>query len=217
MSVFGGDSWAREAQQRKRRVDDVVLENLDGSSYKKLSSGKYLCLLCPHNPVLDSPLMLSVHCKGSRHIAAESRLKERELAREAELDKRSSLANTHVPSADSTSINKRVRLAVNKPLIQQTRLAASEVLYGKTSEQNSGSRSTVTELGDKLVTNMTSPLVQAYDMSLIQPPPVDFRARREQELKFIQAGWKRDGHGRWYKDENVEFDSDEEDPNVCLC
>lgn len=60
MSVFGGDSWAREAQQRKRRVDDLALEQLNGSSYKKLSGGKYACLVCPHSPILDSPLMLSV-------------------------------------------------------------------------------------------------------------------------------------------------------------
>lgn len=61
MSVFGGDSWAREAQHRKRRVEDLALEaHDDTSSYKKLPSGKYVCLLCPHSPILDSPLMLSV-------------------------------------------------------------------------------------------------------------------------------------------------------------
>ncbi|KAJ6716659.1 SODIUM CHANNEL MODIFIER 1, partial [Salix koriyanagi] len=59
MSVFGGDSWAREAQFRKRRVDDLVIDGLDGSSYRKLSSGKYACLVCPHNPVLESLLVLS--------------------------------------------------------------------------------------------------------------------------------------------------------------
>jgi len=63
MSVFGGDSWAREAQYRKRRVDDLVTDGLDGSSHKKLSSGKYACLVCPHNPVLESPLALSVRTR----------------------------------------------------------------------------------------------------------------------------------------------------------
>lgn len=60
MSVFGGDSWAREAQYRKRRVDDLLLEDLEASAYKKLSNGKFTCLVCPHNPVLDTPLVLSV-------------------------------------------------------------------------------------------------------------------------------------------------------------
>lgn len=60
MSVFGGDSWAREAQHRKRRVDDLAIEGLEGSSYKRLSNGKFACLVCPNCPVLDSPVMLSV-------------------------------------------------------------------------------------------------------------------------------------------------------------
>ncbi|KAL3729282.1 hypothetical protein ACJRO7_026391 [Eucalyptus globulus] len=64
MSVFGGDSWAREAQHRKRRVDDLAVEGLDASSYKKLSSGKFACLVCPGAPVLDSALMLSVRLQS---------------------------------------------------------------------------------------------------------------------------------------------------------
>uniref|UniRef100_A0A0A9GDU6 Sodium channel modifier 1 zinc-finger domain-containing protein n=1 Tax=Arundo donax TaxID=35708 RepID=A0A0A9GDU6_ARUDO len=38
-------------------------------SFKRLSNGK---LVCPHRPVLDCPLMLSMHNKGARHVAAES-------------------------------------------------------------------------------------------------------------------------------------------------
>lgn len=61
MSVFGGDSWGREANYRKRRIDDLLINNgYESSCYKKLSSGKYACLVCPHNPILDTPLMLSV-------------------------------------------------------------------------------------------------------------------------------------------------------------
>lgn len=39
MNMFGGDSWAREAQHRKRRVDDLLLDGIITSSYKKLSNG----------------------------------------------------------------------------------------------------------------------------------------------------------------------------------
>ncbi|RWV87146.1 hypothetical protein GW17_00050896, partial [Ensete ventricosum] len=69
MSTYGGDNWAREAHHRKRRVDDLMLTSSSPSrdasspSFKKLSNGKYACLVCPHNPILDTPLMLSVsHC-----------------------------------------------------------------------------------------------------------------------------------------------------------
>ncbi|CAD6265161.1 unnamed protein product [Miscanthus lutarioriparius] len=66
MSVFGGDSWARDAQQRKRRLDDLLLPTTASSSpstpdsFRKLPNGKLACLICPHRPVLDTPLMLSV-------------------------------------------------------------------------------------------------------------------------------------------------------------
>lgn len=60
MSVYGGDSWGREAQYRKRRVDDLLIEGINASAYKKLPNGKFSCLVCPQKPVLDTPLMLSV-------------------------------------------------------------------------------------------------------------------------------------------------------------
>jgi sodium channel modifier 1 len=66
MSVYGGDSWGRDEQQRKRRVDDLMLPVSGSSSpstpdsFKRLPNGKLACLVCPHRPVLDSSLMLSV-------------------------------------------------------------------------------------------------------------------------------------------------------------
>uniref|UniRef100_A0A251VE71 Sodium channel modifier 1 n=1 Tax=Helianthus annuus TaxID=4232 RepID=A0A251VE71_HELAN len=122
-------------------VDDLLLDAAgdQSSSYRKLSSGKYACLLCPHTPVFDTPVILSMHMKSRRHLAAESRLKQNEEERQNEMNKRIAL------SLESTSTSK-------------------------------------TEC-------------------------------RERELKFIEAGWKRDCHGGWFRDENVEFDSDEEDPN----
>jgi len=66
MSVFGGDNWARDAQQRKRRLDDLMLPAPASSSpstpesFRRLPNGKLACLVFPNRPVLDSPLMLSV-------------------------------------------------------------------------------------------------------------------------------------------------------------
>ena len=57
MSVFGGDSWGREAQHGKRRLDDLLLEELvDGSSYKKLSMANTPALFAP---TLPSSILLS--------------------------------------------------------------------------------------------------------------------------------------------------------------
>ncbi|XP_078156645.1 uncharacterized protein LOC144552554 [Carex rostrata] len=193
MSVFGGDSWGREAQHRKRKVDELLLSSStvasssSSFSFKKLSSGKFVCLVCPHNPVLDSPLMLSVHNKGSRHVAAQTKLKENELWRQQELNKRIALSSESKIQPENTGSNNEV-----KPLVEQTRTAILEL-------QSS-----------KFILNLKDATSNDSNSSMSS------HERREVELKFIAAGWKRDCHGKWYRDENVEFDSDEEDPNVCL-
>ncbi|KAB2091647.1 hypothetical protein ES319_A03G206300v1 [Gossypium barbadense] len=79
-----GISWGREAQYRKRRIDEVVLEGIEiddghGSSYKKLASGKYACLVCPQNPIFDTPLMLSMLAKDHVIWLQSRRRKKRNL------------------------------------------------------------------------------------------------------------------------------------------
>ena len=32
---------------------------------------------------------------------------------------------------------------------------------------------------------------------------VDIKKRQEQELRFTASGWKRDCHGKWYRDDDV--------------
>ncbi|KAJ6896482.1 sodium channel modifier 1 [Populus alba x Populus x berolinensis] len=213
MSVFGGDSWAREAQYRKRRVDDLVIDGLDGSSHKKLSSGKYACLVCPHNPVLESPLALSYHiiscagsyqlapnlflmlllshayCKGSRHIAAESKLKEKELMRQSEINKRLALSESDVRPANPSALNKNTTL-VSKPLIEKTKKAATEILGKGTAQLSSKNQNCDLKLSvgyvnimnvvTKICENSSYPEVIASEKMLVQQH-LDFRERRERE------------------------------------
>ncbi|KAF6160693.1 hypothetical protein GIB67_019633 [Kingdonia uniflora] len=246
MSVFGGDSWGREAQHRKRRIQDVIvhhLNNNDGdgessNSYKKLCNGKYACLICPDNPVLDSLLILSMHNQGARHIAAESR-------RQEEINRRIALSDGSFPLVKSQSVSKQNSELKDKPLIEQTRKVTTEILGNKMSERSvvnvgfdkgknasffsrSLSSSSSKKQRTELLVNVESetcgisgkknaqPTEEAGKMLSEQQLQLELLNRRERELKFTAAGWKRDGHGGWFKDENVEFDSDEEDPNVCL-
>ncbi|KAL3326253.1 hypothetical protein AABB24_037112 [Solanum stoloniferum] len=220
MSVFGGDSWAREVQCRKRRVDELMVDNIDSSAYKKRSSGKFVCIVCSHRPVLGTPLMLSVHVKGSGHRAAESRLRERELGRQDEINKRIVLLECDTATSKTLTSSQLCRSA-SKPLIECTRKAASDVLHQNLAQSTASQGNeikcpkadTTSVLANQrnsqcvqigVTTNQTI-MSQAYNQE-----------RRGRELKFTSAGWKRDGYGKWFKDENVEFDSDEEDPNLCL-
>ncbi|KAJ6843461.1 sodium channel modifier 1-like [Iris pallida] len=249
MSVFGGDSWAREAQQRKRRVDELVLSTpSSSSSFKKLSNGSYACLICSQSPILSGPLSISLHSKGSRHIAAESRMKERELSRQAELNKRIALSSDSAAvfsTVTSTEQQKDAKL-FDKPLIKQTRKAIHEAHSSRLLDQNarpgtssSSALNTPEPSHCSLITSSSLfHKLQPTDSTRLDKPsksseerrmevtegagkiPIEWneelRKRREKELKFTAAGWKRDGYGKWYKDENVEFDSDEEDPNRLL-
>ncbi|EYU37709.1 hypothetical protein ABFS82_02G030900 [Erythranthe guttata] len=204
MSVFGGDSWGREAQHRKRRVDDLLIENVEASLYKKLPSGKFACLVCPNNPVLDTATTLSTHVNGARHRSAELKHRERKLAREEEVNRRLAFSDSvSINSASSASI--KPRKTSNKPLIERTRKATSEVFSGEFIRK---------EVKSETVNPIK--IEEKHDTVVVEVQPLDYRERNERELKFTEAGWKRDGHGRWFKDENVEFDSDEEDPNIVL-
>lgn len=236
MSVYGGDSWGREANYRKRRVDDLLVEHIHNksnitiasSSYKKLPSGKFACLVCPHTPILDTPLMLSMHMKGSRHCAAESRLKERELSRQAEINKRIALSGSST-SVDSNDVPTQQYGLTSRPITQRTMKAVSAAIGNNPAQQLTVPKiDTVKYTGNPILKGLSSqydnPIVQVevdkqFPQNLdykekVSQQQLDYKERKEKELKFTAAGWKRDGFGGWYKDESVEFDSDEEDPNL---
>ncbi|RLN03998.1 sodium channel modifier 1-like [Panicum miliaceum] len=250
MSVFGGDSWARDAEQRKRRLDDLILPAPASSSlstpesFRRLPNGKLACLVCPHRPVLDSPLMLSMHNKGARHIAAESRLREKELSKKHEINKRLALSSdaSHSNSANPHFSSKLTNMK-EKPLIEQTRRAILEAQSSRFHDFNGKKVShdlkwtTNTSSSDPHVAPSDVPMekltgntgsIQCNSSKgesfagnqiqgkLLSDWQTEAQKCQEQELRFTAMGWKRDGHGRWYRDENVEFDSDEDDPNICL-
>lgn len=100
--------------------------------------------------------------------------------------------------------------SASKPLIERARKAASDVLHKKLA-QNIASQ--VDEI-KCIEGDTTSVLANQRNSQCVQRGVTTNQAimslaynqeRRERELKFISAGWKRDGHGRWFKDENVSF------------
>ncbi|GJZ94957.1 sodium channel modifier 1-like protein [Tanacetum coccineum] len=158
-----------------------------------------------------------MHMKAKRHLAAEMRLKQREEERQNEMNKRIAL------SLDSTSTKQTTNLA-SKPLTEKTRKATFELLHhtypAQTAANDSPSRRPISE---SAAYESASVQIEASGNAVVQLP-LDYRERRERELMFTSAGWKRDCNGGWFRDENVnllvgniakqvEFDSDEEDPN----
>ncbi|KAI3972559.1 hypothetical protein MKX01_019217 [Papaver californicum] len=228
MSVFGGDSWGREAQYRKRRVDDLLVDNLsDSSHFKKLPSGKYACLVCPNKPIFDTSLILTMHNKGSRHLAAVSRLKEKELNQHEEISKRIALSDDSTGKMYSSSSNQKKEFTRMNPLIEWTRKVTSEALKTQKSEQNSRSKQQYEAKSSKMYTPFSSISasvsrqktwesleVQSGTASnternnsgeeneevckMLAEHQLELAKCREKELNFTAAGWKRDCHGKWF-------------------
>ncbi|KAL0365438.1 UNVERIFIED_CONTAM: Sodium channel modifier 1, partial [Sesamum angustifolium] len=158
------------------------------------------------------------HVNGSLHRTAELRRKDRELAMQEEVNKRLALSDCVNTNAKANASVKQ-RKSTSRPLIERARKAASEVFPGGVDqpEIKSAIGNLVASCGGDSGSNGSSIEIEGMHKGLVREmQPIDYRERQERELKFTAAGWKRDSHGRWFKDENVEFDSDEEDPNIVL-
>lgn len=117
-----------------------------------------------------------MHNKGSQHVAAQTKLKEKELWRQQELNKRIALSSESKNPSKNSSLNNQV-----KPSVEQTRTAILEL---QSSKFTSNAKDTASNDSNS---------------------SISIHERRKRELKFIAAGWKRDCHGKWYRDENVSF------------
>lgn len=125
------------------------------------------------------------------------------------MNKRIALSE-HV-TATCSNVNSRSNKCrpASKPLIDNTRKAVSEMHKAENFQRDAvcqlrevqGGRSetislSISESGHCVPTDVAPEhkgvVYVAYD-----------RERHERELKFTAAGWKRDCHGKWYKDENV--------------
>ena len=132
---------------------------------------------------------MQMHRKGSRHRAAESRLKDRELRRQDVINKRIALSDGSIDSDDSSSSAKQFRLA-RKPLIEQTKKAASEILCNKIPKQNvkiqihsSKENSDDSTNGPSNCNDSSSFPTMEAGKRVVAQPQLDIQAIRERELR----------------------------------
>ena len=157
-------------------------------------------------------LIFQMHSKGQRHHAALSWLKAKELHKQVEINKRVALSDQPTTSALPSNRNQRSRLA-SKPLIEQTRKATSEILHpanaAQSIHQSHGLKCSMKTVSVHHAAGLNCEVNSHHSAqtNLLPSPQIDFRERQEIELKFTSAGWKRDCHGKWYRDENVSFNS----------
>ncbi|XP_059232095.1 sodium channel modifier 1 isoform X2 [Mustela nigripes] len=192
-----------------------------------LRDGRFACAICPHRPVLDTLAMLTAHRAGKKHLSSLQLFYGKKQPGKG--------------MEQSPRQQNELRLSETKveaPLLTQTRLTTQSALH-RAPDYNSCCRRKyrpetprpsvshsplpppeVEPKGGKITRDWptgqspgTGP--QAKESATVaSPAPMSPTRRRalDHYLTLRSSGWIPDGQGRWVKDENVEFDSDEEEP-----
>ncbi|XP_051012838.1 sodium channel modifier 1 [Acomys russatus] len=217
-----GDDWSQLNVLKKRRVGDLLASYIPEDEALMLRDGRFACAICPHRPVLDTLAMLTAHRAGKKHLASlklfygkkqsgkgaeqnpkpqtepktESRA-EAPLLTQTRLITQSAL---HRAPHYNSCCRKKNRPEAPAPSVPASPLPAAEVGL----QSSATSREPKPRAGSR-AKESAAPLASA-------PLSPTKRRALNHYLTLRSSGWVPDGRGRWIKDENVEFDSDEEEP-----
>ncbi|CAE1276762.1 unnamed protein product [Acanthosepion pharaonis] len=184
---------------RKRRVEELFAENIPNDEAQMLSNGKFTCTVCHYRPVFDTVQILAQHRHGKKHLenAKRAKVKLDELQELIEIRKQNqSLGNS---SSTLPGISK----------------AATSLLTKSPYDAR--------VLKNRLKSHDRKPTINLQNSSTNLEPYLDSRAKikddqtNELAYKYWQlagSGWKKNWSGKWEKDEQAEFDSDEEPPDL---
>ncbi|XP_077012163.1 sodium channel modifier 1 isoform X2 [Tamandua tetradactyla] len=212
-----GDDWSQLNVLKKRRVGDLLASYIPEDEALMLRDGRFACAICPHRPVLDTLAMLTAHRAGLQLFYGKKQpgrgkeqnpKQQNELRREETKSEAPLLAQTrfitqsalHRAPHYNSCCRRKYRPEAPGPSVSCSPLPPPEV------ELHSGIISRQPESGAGPQAKETA--------TVLAPPPMSPTRRRalDRYLTLRSSGWIPDGRGRWVKDENVEFDSDEEEP-----
>ncbi|XP_061633794.1 sodium channel modifier 1 isoform X1 [Phyllopteryx taeniolatus] len=221
---------------KKRRVADLLSNFIPEDEAALLSNGRYTCLVCHHRPVFDTVDMVTVHRKGKRHLEGlkafygkKAQLKHKITKRKQENfiqaeDQRQEVSSSAAPLLAQTrklthhallrtgpynSCHRRTSKTVKGPASSKGVLEHTAPPCGaaKSEEVQSMSGADQSHSSDT-----TGGRPQAATNPASEPMSAQRRRELEHYLKLKSDGWLRDPSGRWVKDGDVEFDSDEDEP-----
>uniref|UniRef100_A0A3Q4HD11 Sodium channel modifier 1 n=1 Tax=Neolamprologus brichardi TaxID=32507 RepID=A0A3Q4HD11_NEOBR len=208
---------------KKRRVADLLSNFIPEDEAALMKNGRYTCLVCSYRPVFDTVDMLAVHRKGKRHLDGLKAFYGKKARLKTEITKRQH--ENYVQAEE-----KRQEPSSSAPLLAQTRKLTHHVLL-KTVPYNSCLLEKMFYCQPLFLANLghdfaSTPFVannephpskdtaecQAAERQEAEPITAQRKRELEHYLKLKSDGWLQDHSGKWVKDENVEFDSDEEEP-----
>ncbi|XP_011375945.1 sodium channel modifier 1 isoform X1 [Pteropus vampyrus] len=218
-----GDDWSQLNVLKKRRVGDLLASYIPEDEALMLRDGRFACAICPHRPVLDTLAMLTAHRAGKKHLSSLQLFYGK---------KQPGKGTEQNPRQQSELERKETK--VEAPLLTQTRLITQNALhraphynsccrrkYRPEAPRPPASRSPLpppeVELQSRKISRDPEPgagpqAEESAPASSAAPVSPTRRRALDRYLTLRSSGWIPDGRGRWVKDENVEFDSDEEEP-----
>lgn len=217
-----GDDWSQLNVLKKRRVGDLLASYIPEDEALMLRDGRFACAICPHRPVLDTLAMLTAHRAGKKHLSSLKLFYGK---------KQSGKETAHSPRQQSEL---KTASEAEAPLLTQTRLITQSALHRAPHYNSCCRRKHRPEAPAPSVSSSPSPApevgLQSAKISREPEPRAGSHAKESSAplasapmsptkrrvlnhyLTLRSSGWVPDGQGRWIKDENVEFDSDEEEP-----
>uniref|UniRef100_A0A4W6CDH5 Sodium channel modifier 1 n=1 Tax=Lates calcarifer TaxID=8187 RepID=A0A4W6CDH5_LATCA len=234
-----GDDKSQLNILKKRRVADLLSNFIPEDEAALMKNGRYTCLVCSYRPVFDTVDMLTVHRKGKRHLEGLKAFYGKKARLRNEITKRQH--ENYIQDEDRGQ-----EPSSSAPLLVQTRKLTHHALlktvpYNSCHRKNQQVNSVTANILDLVMKKIQAqscrncgdvlssvankeldPLKDEKGSQLTvahETEPITAQRRTELEhyLKLKSDGWLQDRSGKWIKDENVEFDSDEEEPSfACL-
>ncbi|KAK3572334.1 hypothetical protein QTP86_030213 [Hemibagrus guttatus] len=227
---------------KKRRVADLLANYIPEDEATLMKNGRYSCLVCSHRPVFDTVDMLTVHRKGKRHLEGLKWFYGKKAQLQSEIYKRRhqeyvNEGDDRQETGSSAPLLTQTQKIAHHALLRTTPYNSCHKKASERSEKPAPpdcSRNHSVDLNiiptakSKIHTDSTSSPADAIQYQIetqmkkkkrkadnpSASEPITEQRRRELEhyLKLKSNGWLQDPSGKWVKDENVEFDSDEEEP-----
>lgn len=221
---------------KKRRVADLLSNYITEDEAALMKNGRYTCLVCSYRPVFDTIDMLTVHRKGKRHLEALQKFYGKKAQLKNEVAKRQHenyIQSEQQPQESSSSapLLAQTRKLTHHALLKSVPYNSCHRKNSTKSENRPASTTSDPTDGPNRTSLERVEACHRAEVSDSLPPskkraglhesqhtdgcePVTAQRKRELEhyLKLKSDGWVQDRSGQWIKDENVEFDSDEEEP-----
>uniref|UniRef100_A0A3Q4AHL7 Sodium channel modifier 1 n=1 Tax=Mola mola TaxID=94237 RepID=A0A3Q4AHL7_MOLML len=207
-----GDDKCQLNILKRRRTADLLSHFIPEDEAALMKNGRYTCLVCSYRPVFDTVDMLTVHRNGKRHLEGLKAFYGKKGQLKNEMAKRQH--ENYIKHKDKTQ-----EPSCSAPLLAQTRKLTHHALL-KTAPYDSCHRKTRCvrfNIDFHTTLRPRESLHSLADMKAMitqeaEPQSAERRRELKHYLKLKSQGWLQDRSGRWVKDENVEFDSDEEEP-----